>query len=174
MMRKSLILAVACLVLTGFSAAPFSHAGSKVGFVHLNRLVNESKMGQKAKAKLENLRKKKEAVLSRQLRVLNELRNDISQNGSKMTADERRRKVRKFQKANKEYQRGLADAKEEVVRQDKELVSMILGKADKILKKIAKKKRYTIILKDPDAIGHLDPSVDITDAVVKELNKTTS
>ncbi len=65
----------------------------------------------------------------------------------------------------------VADAKEEIKRQDRELVARILKKADGALKKVAKKKKYTIILKDPNAIGYLDPEVDITDAVLKELNK---
>ena len=38
-------------------------------------------------------------------------------------------------------------------------------------KKVAKRNGYTIILKDPNAIGYLDPAVDITDEVLKELNK---
>jgi len=40
-----------------------------------------------------------------------------------------------------------------------------------VLKRVAKKRKYTIILKDPKADGYLDPSVDITDEVLKGLNK---
>lgn len=65
----------------------------------------------------------------------------------------------------------VADAKEDISREDRELVALILKKADDILKKVAKKKRFSIILKDPNAIGYLDPDVDITDLVLKELNK---
>ena len=39
------------------------------------------------------------------------------------------------------------------------------------MKKVAKKYKYTIIIKDPNAVGYLDPDVDITDKVIKELNK---
>jgi outer membrane protein len=65
----------------------------------------------------------------------------------------------------------VADAKEDITREDRQLVSIILEKANDILKKVAKKKKYTIILKDPKTIGYLDPDVDITDLVLKELNK---
>ena len=65
----------------------------------------------------------------------------------------------------------VADAKEDISREDRELVALILKKADDILKKVAKKKRFSIILKDPNAIGYLDPDVDITDLVLKELDK---
>ena len=71
----------------------------------------------------------------------------------------------------KEYQRLVADAKEDITREDRQLVAIILEQANDILKKVAKKKKYGIILKDPNAIGYLDPDVDITDLVLKELNK---
>ena len=74
-------------------------------------------------------------------------------------------------KKYKEYQRLVADAKEDITREDRELVSIILKKADNVLKRVAKNNKFTIILKDPNAIGYLDPSVDITDLVLKELNK---
>jgi len=51
------------------------------------------------------------------------------------------------------------------------VVAIILQKADDVLKKVAKRKKFTIILKDPNAIGYLDKKVDITDDVLKELNK---
>jgi outer membrane protein len=63
------------------------------------------------------------------------------------------------------------DAKEDITREDRQLVAIILGKANDILKNVAKKKKYSIILKDPNSIGYLDPDVDITDLVLKELNK---
>ncbi|MEA3279491.1 MAG: OmpH family outer membrane protein, partial [Thermodesulfobacteriota bacterium] len=73
--------------------------------------------------------------------------------------------------AYNDYQRLLADAKEDILKEDREVVSIILQKADNVLKKVAKKKKYTIILKDPNAIGYLDPKIDITDDVLEELNK---
>jgi len=38
---------------------------------------------------------------------------------------------------------------------------------------VAKKKKFVIILKDPNAIAYLDPKVDITDLVLKALNRKT-
>ena len=65
----------------------------------------------------------------------------------------------------------VADVKEDILLEDRELVSIILQKADEILNKVAKRLNYAVILKDATAIGYLDPGVDITDEVIKELNK---
>ena len=84
---------------------------------------------------------------------------------------ERRNKVQTLNRSYKEYQRLVDDAKEDIANEDRELVSIILLEADAVLKNVAKKKGFAIILKDPNAVGYLDPKVDITDDVLKELNK---
>jgi len=170
MSPKKLLTVLSCLLLV-FAFCTASYAADKVGYINLQRLVNESKMGKDAKADIQKMRKDKEAVLTAKLRDLNKLKEFINQEGTKMPPRERRDKVELLQKLYKEYQRMVADAKEDITREDRALVAFILEKADSVLKKVAKKKKYSIILKDPNAIGYLDPNVDITDLVLKELNK---
>jgi len=170
-MRWRGLLAITCFIVLGLALCKASYASGKVGYINLQRLVNESKMGQAAKKDMQKLRKEKEAVVANKLREINELKNHLNKEGDKMTPREKRDKLEALQKAYKEYQRLVADVKEDILREDRELVSIILNKADPVLKKIAKEKKYTIILKDPNAIGYLDPSVDITDEVIRELNK---
>jgi outer membrane protein len=146
-------------------------AGDKVGYINLQRLVSESKMGKAASKDIQKLREQKEKIVSAKLREVNRLRDLINNQGAMMTAAEKSNVLENLQKAYKEYQRLVADAKEDIVRGDKKLVATILQKADEVLKKVAKKYKYTIIIKDPNAVGYLDPDVDITDKVIKELNK---
>ena len=128
-------------------------------------------MGKEAKADILKMRETKQAVLNKKLTDINKLREFINQKGDQLPVRERRNKVELLQKMYKDYQRLVADAKEDITREDRELVAIILEKANDILKDVAKKKKYGIILKDPNAIGYLDPDVDITDLVLKELNK---
>ena len=123
------------------------------------------------KADILKMRQTKQAVLNKKLADINKLRDFINQKGDKLAARDRRDKVELLQKMYKEYQRLVADAKEDITREDRQLVAIILEKANDILQKVAKKKKYGIILKDPNAIGYLDPDVDITNLVLKELNK---
>ncbi len=170
-MRKKNLLVIAGCIGLALVWCTSSYAAEKVGYINLQRLVNESKMGKEAKADIQRMRKTKQAVLNKKLKDIIKLRDFINQKGDKLPARERRDKVELLQKMNKEYQRLVADAKEDIAREDRDLVSIILEKANDILKNVAKKKKYTIILKDPKTIGYLDPAVDITDLVVKELNK---
>lgn len=63
-------------------------------------------------------------------------------------------------------------SKEAINNREKELVSAILKNARKALADVARKLKYTIIIKDPNIIAYLDPGSDITDLVIKELDKS--
>lgn len=171
MKLKKCIAASLCLALMGLSLITASYAANEVGFIHLNRLVNESEMGKTARKNLEKLRAGKTAALARKEKKFNELKLHIKNNSNKLTPGEKREKARELQTVSKEYKRLLADAKEDVARQDRELVAAILSKADGALKKVAKRKHFNIIFKDPNVVGYLNPHIDITDEVLKELDK---
>jgi outer membrane protein len=170
-MQKRLWVSVtSCIVMIlGISFA--SQAQDRVGYINLQRLVNESEMGKAAKNDIMKLRNEREADLKNKLNELNDLKAQIDEEGDKMAPADKRDKVRKFNRAYKEYQRLLADSNEDITNEDRELVSIILEEADGVLKKVAKDNGFAIIIKDPNAVGYLDPSVDITDDVLKELNK---
>lgn len=170
-MRIKSLFAMTCCVAFGLTLCAVSHAKDKVGFINLQRLVNESKMGKAARADIQKMRRQREKIVSNKLWEVNNLKSLLTETGAKMDPVEKRNKIEKLRSAYKEYQRLLADAKEDILREDRELVAIILKKADGVLKRVAKKRKYTIILKDPKAIGYLDPSVDITDEVLKGLNK---
>ena len=166
LMTVAVVMAAAVWCSSAFAADP-----QRVGYINLQRLVNESKMGKDAREDLIKMRKQREDVVAKKLKEINSLKEDLNDRGGKMDAAVRQDKLSLLQKAYKEYQRMVADAKEDITREDRTLVNTILQKADPVLKKIAKKQKFAIILKDPNAVGYLDPSADITDDVLKELNK---
>ncbi len=170
-MIKPKLLAVFCglsLVALGFATVA---AADRVGYIDLHRLVNESKMGQAAREDLRKMRQDRETILAGKLREINELKEYVQKEGDKIPLEEKQDKIEELKKLYKAYQRLLADAKEDISTEDRQLVSIILTKANDVVRKVAKQENYSIILKDPDAIGYLDPAVDITDLVLKELNK---
>ena len=159
------------IVCFSIMACTTTYAWDKVGYINLQRLVNESKMGKAAKANIEKLRKKKQTEIDTQLKEIQDLKTLIEKNGDLMGEANKAEKVEELQRMYKNYKRMVADAKEELANEDSKLVATILEKADGVLKQVAKKEKYSIILKDPDAIGYLDPKVDITDAVIEAFNK---
>lgn len=178
MLKKSLlgVTAIVAVLLVHlvpplYAGMPFS--GTKVGYIDLGRLVKESKMGQDAMSEIEVLRQEKNILISDRLKKINAVKIDLESNGEILKDVDRKDRIDELNSMIKEYKRMVADAKEEIAKQDRELVAGILHKADDVLKKVAKKKKFSMIIKDSNVVGFLDPSVDITDDVLKELNKNS-
>jgi outer membrane protein len=164
------VISISTLMVFLLGSISFA-ANNKVGFINLQRLVNESKMGKSAREDILKMRREKEQAVAAQQNRINQLKKEINAGAAAMSATEKQDRVETLKKLYKDYRRMVADAKEDIGREDRELVAIILKKADGVLKKIAKSKKFSIILKDPNAVGYLDPDVDITDLVLKELNK---
>ncbi len=170
--KKSLTLKVLVVAVFVFSLAlPLYAADSKVGYIDLQRLVQESKMGKSAMADIEKLRQKKQDLISEKLKTINAIKLDLENNTKAMKEAAKKEKIESLNNLIKDYKRMVDDAKEEINKQDKELIAQIFKKADGVVQKVAKKNNFTMILKDPNVIGFLDPAINITNEVLSELNK---
>lgn len=169
-MNKSLFTIIIITFFISFFTVS-THAENMVGFINLRRLVNESEMGKTAQKDLLALKEEKETVLKAKLQEIEALKDSMDKSKDDPDSEEMRKNNLKLNRMYKDYKRLEDDAKEDMSIGDRELVAKIMNAADTALKKVAKKKNYLIILKDPNAIGYLDPDVDITDDVLKELNK---
>ena len=157
---------------TGSAAHPGADdALHNVGYINLQRLVNNSRLGRAARSEMQKIRREKETLVADKLREVNELREQINEAGDKMSSPEKQAKLLDLQKATKEYRRMVSDVKEDIQREDRELVSIILQKAADALQKVARRLNYTIILKDAAAIGYLSPKADVTDDVIRLLDQ---
>jgi len=146
-------------------------AADRVGYINIQRLIHESKIGENARVDLQKLRAAKEKEVVEKGQLVAQLKEYIINKKEWADPLEKKETLGKYQKLVKEYDRLLEDAKEDIAREDRELTSIILEKADSALKEVARKNDFTMILKDPNVIGFLNPEVDITDDVLEKLNK---
>lgn len=170
MKYRYLLFLIFCLIF-GLTSCAVTNAGDKTGYIDLQRLVNESEIGKAANSAITELRKKMEIEIAEKADEVRQLKANIEKNGDKMTPAQKRKSIENLKKANREYQRLIADSKEDIESEERAVVALILQKADGVLKEVAKKNGYTIVLKDPNAVGYLDPKVDITNDVLKALNE---
>ena len=169
-MKKTIVAACVALAFVAGVAVALA-ADSKVGYINVQRIVSESDIGKVARQDVDKLRQEKQAEVNGSAAAINTLKTDIDTKKGAMPAKELQEKTLKLQDMVKEHKRLVADVNDELTRKDRELVADILRQADGVVKMVAKKGNYTIIMKDPNAVGYLDPAFDITDEVLKELNK---
>ena len=162
---------IAVVMLFGMNV----YAAEKVGYINVQRIVSNSDMGKEAATEITRMREAE----NEKIRVLNEelnaLKTRFAQARQQEDASESdlMTQLETIQLKDKQLQRYVADAKEYLAKKDKELVARILRQIDPLLEQIAKKRNYTIIIKDPNALAYLNPKADLSDEVVSSLNAAT-
>jgi len=166
---KLLIVAgLAALIAFHPGTASAREQGWKVGFVHIQRILEDSKLGRAAREDLELARNQAAQRLEQSLK---ELRLQEAEVSAMQDGDAKAQARQALADASKEHN-ALADRlQSEMASEDQRLVSMVLEAANKALARIARKEGFSIVLKDPDAVGYLAPEADLTDQVIKELDR---
>lgn len=148
-----------------------SQEGVKIGFVDLDRALNESKAGRSALEKLQAKVKETESSLLKEKRNLERLRREIDKKGILLKEAERRNLEKEFQKRVRNYQRGMRDSQEELNQRKNELMADILKELEKVVTEIGKKEKFTLIL-ERNQVLYTDQVVDITDSVIKRYDSS--
>lgn len=168
MKRTAISLVIATVMLLGANG----YAAEKVGYINVQRIVSNSDMGKNAAAEITRMRE----VENEKIRTLNEELNTLKAGFAQVRQQEDASEtelmvqLETIQLKEKQLKRYVADAKEYLAKKDKELVAKILKKVDPLLEEIAKKRNYTIIIKDSNALAYLSPKADLSDEVVESLN----
>lgn len=166
------ITGLAALLIMGAGAAAFAREADKAGYINIQRVVSESTMGKKKAEEHAVIREQKDKILREKLTEIEALNNELKKEREKKTLDRKKiaETMEKIQQKNKEAERYVADAKEELAKKDLEFVREILVKAAPILRDIGDNGGYAVILKNIEDIVYVGPGADITDEVIKRLN----
>jgi len=104
-----------------------SQEGVKIGFVDLDRALNESRAGKSALEKFQAEVKEAESSLLKEKQNLARLRSDIDKKGLLLKEVERRNLEKEFQRRVRDYQREMRDSQEELNQRKNELMSDIIN-----------------------------------------------
>ena len=143
---------------------------NKVGYLDVRKILGGSKVGQLAKQDLEAFRSEKEKLIGRSYEAIGTLEKAINRNLD-MDEVERRQMVEELRAKYQRHERLVADSRREIQEEDMQLFAMIMHHAETALHAVAKRGGYTLVIRDPEVVGYVDPSVDITEEVLAELDK---
>ncbi|MGO9377702.1 MAG: OmpH family outer membrane protein [Dissulfurispiraceae bacterium] len=174
-MRKIALVCIIGLSLLIFTASQVFAAEMtvKIGLVDLNRAVNESAQGKKAKSELEAVIKQKQEALDEKGRALDKLKSDIDKQGSAMAAEAQKSKENDLERLTREYQRALAESQNEVRKKETELTGQIVKDLRETIKVVALEEKYDLIVdNNPALVFFADKGFDITDKVIKKFDQS--
>lgn len=161
---KNIIVALVAVLLM---AAP-AFAESKIGYVDLQKALNQSKAGAAAKKEISIQLKKFETEFKTKQSELLKLKDELEKQAVLLSDSAKAQKEREYQQNVKELQRFNKDVKEELQQKDAEHTKRILNELFEILQRIGQDGAYTMVIeKNEGAVIYADESVDLTDALIK-------
>lgn len=164
MLKKLALASLMSLALVGQS----SWADTKIGVVNPDRILRESAAAQSAQQKLEQEFAAREKSLSVSAKALKADIEKFQKQAPKMKAAERMAEERKLADRERSLQRRERELREDLNRRRNEELQIILMRSNDVIRDIARKEKYDLIVQEAVYVG---PNVDITDQVIKILGK---
>lgn len=164
MLKKLALASVLSLAMMAQSAV----ADTKIGVVNPDRILRESAAAHSAQVKLEKEFASREKSLSVSAKVLKADVEKYQKRASKLSNTERMAEERKLADRERSLQRRERELREDLNRRRNEELQSILMRSNEIIRDIARKGKYDLIVQEAVYVG---PNVDITDQVIKALGK---
>jgi outer membrane protein len=132
-------------------------------------VVNETRIGQMAKADLARYVAEKDRVARESAAQVATLRRDAEASG--LAPAERARREELYRRKAGLHETLLQENARDIKAEEAKLLQYVMRRADAVLEDIGKKGGYAIIITDPAAVGYVDKaSVDLTHRVARELD----
>ncbi len=144
-------------------------AEGKVGYVNPKQILGESQIGKAAQADLARMAESKEKRIRQSVSEIEVLQKELA--AGALNPPDQQRKEEALRAKYEMHDRLIRDSNEEILLEEQKLARNVMQKADVFLRQIASKGGYTIIISDPEAVGYVDPSADLTLQIIKALDQ---
>lgn len=161
-----MILVAAMLLCAGFAQAQ-----TKVGFVDMQKAIQSSAEGKKAKSELEAEFEKKKKELQKKEADLKKMGEDIEKKKSVLSEEALMKRQSEFQEEMLKYRDVVGKSQLEIQKKERDLTQPILEKMRKVIEKVAKDKGFSMVLENSAMVLYADKGHDITDDVIKAYEK---
>ena len=147
-------------------------ADVKIGFVDMQKAVQTTAEGKKAKAELEGEFEKKKKELQKREADLKKMGEDLEKKKSVLSEEALQKKQGEFQEEMMKYRETVNKSQVEIQKKDHDLTQPILDKMRKVIETVAKDKGYNMVLENSAMVLYATKDNDLTDDVIKAFEKT--
>ncbi len=170
-MRKALLTFVALAVFLALPAATALAADLKIGVVDVEFIIQTSKKGKAAKAKLKKMVEDNQKQLDGAQNKLLDLKKSIESGTDMETPEKKRAKVVEYQQGLLKLQELFMTKQQELAKKEIELMKPILKALEEILTALAKDGSYDLIMnRSEQGVLFTKQDYDITQKVLDKLN----
>ncbi|HKJ05363.1 MAG TPA: OmpH family outer membrane protein [Geopsychrobacteraceae bacterium] len=164
---KTLALVLTTLL---FSATTLFAAGG-VAYIDLQKALNLSDAGAKAKQEISEQVKKYELVVKEKQDALLSMKQDIEKQAVLLSEDAKAQKAREYQQQVKELERFTKDIQEELQQKDADFTKQIIAEIFEVIDVIGAEGDYDVILeKTESSLLYASRRIDLTQQVIDAYN----
>jgi outer membrane protein len=152
-------------------ALPFAHwagAETKIGFVNTERVFRDSPLAVKAQKKLEKEFQTRDQDIQRMVKQARDLQTSLEKDALTLSETDRAKKQKDLANLSRDIQHAQREFREDLNQRKNEEFSGVQDKARKAIMEIAEKEKFDLVLEN---VVYASPKVDITDRVLKALDK---
>ncbi len=171
-MRKTVFVTI----LSVFALALSAQASDlKIGYVDLNRALNQSDEGRKAVKVLKDMLRANKERLIKKNEEIKKLEEEIAKQASILNPEAIKKKKEERERLIRDFQRLRRDSEDEYRKKENDFVQKIFGEMRVILAEIAAGEGYTVVFeKNEGGILYISKKLDLTDKLISEFNKRSS
>ena len=161
------MIRILCFVLLASISLPA--AAQKIGFVDIQRALNEVNEGAAAKKKLKKEFDKKQKQLDKKQARLKAMKEELEQGGMMLTPEAKQQKVAALQQQLVEVQQLYYQLQTELTQREAKATGGIIQKMGTILKTMGRDQGYDMIV-EKSAVLYAIGSSDLTSELIRKYN----
>jgi outer membrane protein len=143
----------------------------KLGYVDLQRALNETEDGRKAKANLKKVFDAKQKELDEQQEVLKKDIEDLNKKRTLLPAEKVREKEAELQDRMQKVQQTFMRHQQDLSSKEQEATAKIFERMSKIIGKIASTENFTMVLdRQQGGVVFAKPHLDLTNELIRRYN----
>ena len=171
MRNRSIAMTIGILMALGYVGLSFAQTptpGLKIGFVDIQKAVNECNAGKEAKKSIMKEVEKFQRLFAEKQKELQTMKESLDKQAPMLNPEARAAKEKELQTKVREFQRWQEDSQNEVNQKKMEMERSVAIGLQKVIQKLGADEGYTFILElNENIVLFVSKAVDLTDRVIK-------
>lgn len=166
------LLAFALLAASLCSVAGRAQAEQlKLAVVDMQRALNETEDGRKAKAQLKKVFEDRQKTLDKQQNDLKAMKENLEKQRDVLSRDVLSKKLEEYQKAFAELQTTYMEFQRELASKEGDLTKEIIARMQRIMRRVGQAEGYALVLERSEAgVVYVPTNYDLTDLLIQRYN----
>lgn len=155
----------------------FAHTASadvKIAYYDMQKAIQSTDAGKKARKELEDEFNKKKAELQEKEKSLKKMKEELEKKSLVMQDEVKQKKAMEFQEEYAKFQESMMRSQQDIKTKEVKLTEPIIEKIRDIVSGIGEKENYTMIFeKSENGVSWAPKALNLTEKVIAQFNAST-